>query len=94
MNTSTNNLNDRSTIWIKFLGTPREYLEHYVFPWLLPALEDMLRQAKKEKCLEVIKKDVIPFFIIYQNGADVLCFKKMNKTYYYWFSNNNLQFFY
>lgn len=32
--------------------TPREYLEHYVFPWLLPALEDMLRQAKKEKCLE------------------------------------------
>ena len=34
-------------------GSPREYLEHYVFPWLLPALEDMLRQAKKEKCLEV-----------------------------------------
>ncbi|CAC5409349.1 IQ domain-containing protein K [Mytilus coruscus] len=32
--------------------SPREYLEHYVFPWLLPALEDMLRQAKKEKCLE------------------------------------------
>ncbi|XP_060074858.1 IQ domain-containing protein K-like [Ylistrum balloti] len=31
---------------------PREYLEHYVFPVLLPALEEMLRQAKKEKCLE------------------------------------------
>jgi hypothetical protein len=34
-------------------GSPREYLEHYIFPWLLPALEEMLRQAKKEKCLEV-----------------------------------------
>ena len=40
-----------NTIYIA--GTPREYLEHFVFPWLLPALEDMLRQAKKEKCLEV-----------------------------------------
>ncbi|XP_013379952.1 IQ domain-containing protein K [Lingula anatina] len=31
---------------------PREYLEHYVFPVLLPALEEMLKQAKKEKCFE------------------------------------------
>lgn len=38
---------------ILFSGTPTEYLEHYVFPVLLPALEEMLRQAKKEKCLEV-----------------------------------------
>lgn len=31
---------------------PREYLEHYVFPVLLPALEEMLRMAKTEKCFE------------------------------------------
>merc|ERR1712121_407353 len=31
---------------------PTEYLNHYVFPWLLPALEAMLRQAKLEKCFE------------------------------------------
>lgn len=41
------------TCILHFSGSPREYLEHYIFPWLLPALEDMLRQAKKEKCLEV-----------------------------------------
>jgi hypothetical protein len=34
-------------------GSPREYLEHYVFPVLLPAMEEMLRQAKTEKCFEV-----------------------------------------
>lgn len=39
--------------WFIVAGSPREYLEHYVFPILLPALEEMLRQAKKEKCLEV-----------------------------------------
>lgn len=32
--------------------TPTEYLNTYVFPWLLPALEAMLRQAKLEKCFE------------------------------------------
>lgn len=31
---------------------PREYLEHYIFPVLLPALEEMLREAKTEKCFE------------------------------------------
>ncbi|XP_022095549.1 IQ domain-containing protein K-like [Acanthaster planci] len=31
---------------------PREYLEHYIFPVLLPALLAMLKQAKKEKCFE------------------------------------------
>lgn len=32
--------------------TPTAYLNHYVFPTLLPALEAMLRQAKQEKCFE------------------------------------------
>lgn len=32
--------------------SPQEYLENYVFPILLPALEELLRQAKKEKCFE------------------------------------------
>jgi len=32
--------------------TPTEYLNTYVFPWLLPALEAMLKQAKIEKCFE------------------------------------------
>ncbi|XP_050392089.1 IQ domain-containing protein K isoform X1 [Patella vulgata] len=32
--------------------TPREYLEHYIFPVLLPALAEMLKQAKLEKCFE------------------------------------------
>jgi len=31
---------------------PRVYLENYVFPTLLPALEEMLRAAKTEKCFE------------------------------------------
>ncbi|XP_076461657.1 IQ domain-containing protein K-like [Babylonia areolata] len=31
---------------------PRQYLEYYVFPYLLPALEAMLKQAKIEKCFE------------------------------------------
>lgn len=41
------------------------------------------KASKERKMLRGNKKDVIPFFIICQNGADVLCFKKMNKTYYY-----------
>jgi len=32
--------------------TPREYLEHFIFPTLLPALEKMLHQAKQERCFE------------------------------------------
>jgi hypothetical protein len=32
--------------------TDAEYLQYYIFPTLLPALEEMLRQAKLEKCLE------------------------------------------
>ncbi|XP_074648516.1 IQ domain-containing protein K-like [Tubulanus polymorphus] len=32
--------------------SPREYLEHYIFPILLPALEEMLKQAKEERCFE------------------------------------------
>ncbi|ESO93382.1 hypothetical protein LOTGIDRAFT_232783 [Lottia gigantea] len=31
---------------------PKEYLECYIFPVLLPALADMLKQAKIEKCFE------------------------------------------
>lgn len=31
---------------------PREYLEYYVFPYLLPAIAEMLKQAKEEKCFE------------------------------------------
>ncbi|KAK7111781.1 IQ domain-containing protein K-like [Littorina saxatilis] len=31
---------------------PRQYLEHYVFPYLLPALEAMLKQARIEQCFE------------------------------------------
>ena len=36
-----------------FSGSPRDYLEAYIFPVLLPALEEMLKQAKVEKCFEV-----------------------------------------
>jgi len=32
--------------------SPTEYLNHFIFPWLLPALEAMLTQAKLEKCFE------------------------------------------
>nr|XP_033818841.1 IQ domain-containing protein K [Geotrypetes seraphini] len=31
---------------------PREYLETYIFPFLLPALAEMLHEAEKEKCFE------------------------------------------
>ncbi|XP_052779036.1 IQ domain-containing protein K-like [Mya arenaria] len=36
----------------KYECSPSEYLEHHVFPVLLPAMERMLEQAKKEKCFE------------------------------------------
>ena len=34
-------------------GTPTQYLNTYIYPTLLPALEAMLKQAKLEKCFEV-----------------------------------------
>lgn len=40
-------------VLIFLTGSPTEYLEHYVFPTLMPAMERMLEQAKKEKCFEV-----------------------------------------
>uniref|UniRef100_A0A8C4PCB3 IQ motif containing K n=1 Tax=Dromaius novaehollandiae TaxID=8790 RepID=A0A8C4PCB3_DRONO len=33
--------------------SPREYLEYYIFPILLPGMAELLHQAKKEKCFEV-----------------------------------------
>uniref|UniRef100_A0A663EQY9 IQ motif containing K n=1 Tax=Aquila chrysaetos chrysaetos TaxID=223781 RepID=A0A663EQY9_AQUCH len=33
-------------------GSPREYLEYYIFPVLLPGMAELLHQAKKEKCFE------------------------------------------
>ncbi|XP_042336796.1 IQ domain-containing protein K [Sceloporus undulatus] len=32
--------------------SPREFLEHYIFPVLLPGIAELLLQAKKEKCFE------------------------------------------
>ncbi|XP_010288731.1 PREDICTED: IQ domain-containing protein K [Phaethon lepturus] len=32
--------------------SPREYLEYYIFPVLLPGMSELLHQAKKEKCFE------------------------------------------
>ncbi|XP_061455834.1 IQ domain-containing protein K isoform X2 [Rhineura floridana] len=32
--------------------SPREFLEHYIFPELLPGMAELLHQAKKEKCFE------------------------------------------
>uniref|UniRef100_A0A8C4KDE5 IQ motif containing K n=1 Tax=Dromaius novaehollandiae TaxID=8790 RepID=A0A8C4KDE5_DRONO len=32
--------------------SPREYLEYYIFPILLPGMAELLHQAKKEKCFE------------------------------------------
>ncbi|XP_049647633.1 IQ domain-containing protein K [Accipiter gentilis] len=32
--------------------SPREYLEYYIFPVLLPGMAELLHQAKKEKCFE------------------------------------------
>lgn len=34
--------------------TKREYLEEYVFPMLMPALEHVLKEAKQHRCFEVI----------------------------------------
>lgn len=35
------------------LGSPKEYLETFIFPILLPGMASLLHQAKKEKCFEV-----------------------------------------
>nr|XP_013806393.1 PREDICTED: IQ domain-containing protein K [Apteryx mantelli mantelli] len=32
--------------------SPREYLEYYIFPVLLPGMAELLHQAEKEKCFE------------------------------------------
>ncbi|NXM73318.1 IQCK protein, partial [Serilophus lunatus] len=32
--------------------SPRQYLEHYIFPVLLPGLAELLQQAGKENCFE------------------------------------------
>uniref|UniRef100_A0A8C8XU15 IQ motif containing K n=1 Tax=Panthera leo TaxID=9689 RepID=A0A8C8XU15_PANLE len=34
------------------LGSPKEYLETFIFPVLLPGMASLLHQAKKEKCFE------------------------------------------
>ncbi|KAI8494983.1 PREDICTED: IQ domain-containing protein K-like [Branchiostoma belcheri] len=34
------------------LCSPREYLEHYIFPVLLPGMVEMLREAKTQRCFE------------------------------------------
>ncbi|CAG5120195.1 unnamed protein product [Candidula unifasciata] len=36
----------------RFICSPTEYLNYYIFPWLLPALEAMMKKAKIEKCFE------------------------------------------
>uniref|UniRef100_A0A2K5V7A7 IQ motif containing K n=2 Tax=Macaca fascicularis TaxID=9541 RepID=A0A2K5V7A7_MACFA len=33
--------------------SPKEYLETFIFPVLLPGMASLLHQAKKEKCFEV-----------------------------------------
>ncbi|KAL0617661.1 IQ domain-containing protein K [Plecturocebus cupreus] len=33
-------------------GSPKEYLETFIFPVLLPGMASLLHQAKKEKCFE------------------------------------------
>ena len=55
------------------IGPPRVFLEHYVFPILLPAMEEMLRRAKEEKCFEVIEKQ-----------CTLSCKAKKKTTKFYW----------
>ncbi|XP_052261930.1 IQ domain-containing protein K-like isoform X2 [Dreissena polymorpha] len=58
----------------KELCSPSEYLELYVFPVLLPAIERMLEQAKKEKCFERkrTKFDALDFLtqFLYNNNPN------------------------
>ncbi|TKC48691.1 hypothetical protein EI555_006868 [Monodon monoceros] len=37
---------------LSFVGSPKEYLETFIFPVLLPGMASLLHQAKKEKCFE------------------------------------------
>ncbi|XP_065540340.1 IQ domain-containing protein K isoform X2 [Lathamus discolor] len=39
--------------------TPREYLEYYVFPVLLPGMAELLHRAQEEKCFERIRTKFI-----------------------------------
>ncbi|NXM15918.1 IQCK protein, partial [Ploceus nigricollis] len=41
--------------------SPREYLEFYIFPVLLPGLAALLYEAEKEKCFEGKRTKFIPF---------------------------------
>lgn len=41
----------------RFSCTPTQYLNTYIYPTLLPALEAMLKQAKLEKCFEEGKEN-------------------------------------
>ncbi|XP_043834013.1 IQ domain-containing protein K isoform X2 [Dromiciops gliroides] len=41
--------------------SPREYLENFIFPVLLPGMANLLHQAKKEKCFENPKRIDEPF---------------------------------
>lgn len=38
---------------VVFSGPPREYLEYYIFPALLPGMAELLHRAQEEKCFEV-----------------------------------------
>ena len=42
-------------------GSPREYLEAYMFPVLLPAIEQMLKAAKENKVFEVCLQVIFLF---------------------------------
>uniref|UniRef100_A0A8C5ITY6 IQ motif containing K n=1 Tax=Junco hyemalis TaxID=40217 RepID=A0A8C5ITY6_JUNHY len=41
-------------------GSPREFLEFYIFPVLLPGLAALLHEVEKEKCLEEKRTKFIP----------------------------------
>ena len=71
-----------------FSGSPTEFLEHYIFPILLPALEDMLRAAKLEKCFEVCQKNVFSLspklnsllFMFLEKPHEVQCLRFLNRV--------------
>ncbi len=44
---------DRKPLIDREKCTEREFIEHLVFPVLMPALEKMLDEAKKSNCFEV-----------------------------------------
>ncbi|KAJ6657614.1 hypothetical protein lerEdw1_002330 [Lerista edwardsae] len=47
--------------------SPREFLEYYIFPVLLPGMAELLHQAKKEKCFEVsLFKCFVPLLFIFK----------------------------